>query len=392
MQKTYDAVVAGHICLDMHPIIEGGDAYQLQELFVPGGLVNLSGVSLSGGGVVSNTGFALRKLGVAVLPVTSIGDDAFGGILSSIVREHTGITIPKKAGITTSYSIILSVKDVDRIIFHDPAGNNAFDLADIDFEKIRRAKLFHFGYPPLMKKMYENGGKMLAEMFRRIYDYGVVTSIDMSLPDHASESGQVDWLDVMQKTLPYVDIFLPSAEEALYVFDREEFNRVKHDAGARDFTSALDLEKVCALGQRILDMGCAVAGVKCGEKGMYIQTASAKRLARMEQTLGTKPAEWANQALFQESYHVADFKSALAAGDTAIAGFLAAALLGKNVFDAARAACMAGALCCAAYDAVSALPDMGTLMKLIDKNPDKNRYDALETAFQFDWERKTWTR
>ena len=43
---------------------------------------------------------------------------------------------------------------------------------------------------------------------------GVVTSLDFSLPDPESESGKINWPEIMKKLLPFTDIFVPSLEEA----------------------------------------------------------------------------------------------------------------------------------------------------------------------------------
>ena len=392
MHKTYDAVVAGHICLDISPIIASHKMHALDEWFTPGRLINLSGVTVSGGGVVANTGFALKKLGFSVLPVTSLGDDVFGRVLGGIIETQTGEKIVLNPKIRTSYSLIFAAKGFDRMIFHDPAGNNTFSTKDISLEVVGQAKLFHFGYPPLMRNMYVNGGEDLVRMYRSVYDLGVATSMDMSLPDVDSEAGQVDWLSMMAKTLPFVDFFLPSAEEALYILDRAEYQRVKEAAIGRDFTAMLDMKKICALGRRMLDMGCAAAGIKCGDKGLYLNTASDKRLERLESVLGINAHEWADREMFEEAYHVADLKSALAAGDTAIAGFLGAALRGESVFAAVKAACMAGALCCTRYDAISGLCGMDDLKEKIKKQPEKNHDEVLTADFWFDAEKKTWVK
>ena len=53
----------------------------------------------------------------------------------------------------------------------------------------------------------------MADIFRRAKQHGLLTSLDMSLPDPKSEAGQVDWPAWLQRVLPHVDIFLPSLDE-----------------------------------------------------------------------------------------------------------------------------------------------------------------------------------
>src|SRR3990172_9091313 len=57
------------------------------------------------------------------------------------------------------------------------------------YDLLAEARLFHFGYPPLMKRMYEARGHELREIFRRAKGTGVTTSLDMALPDPSSPAG-----------------------------------------------------------------------------------------------------------------------------------------------------------------------------------------------------------
>jgi hypothetical protein len=60
--KTIDAVVAGHICLDVIPdLATSQDGFE--QRFRPGHLVEVGPAAIATGGAVSNTGLALHKLG-----------------------------------------------------------------------------------------------------------------------------------------------------------------------------------------------------------------------------------------------------------------------------------------------------------------------------------------
>ena len=226
---------------------------------------------------MSNTGFALSRLGLKVLPVANIGEDEFGQMLGTIAKKETGCDIRKQSGNRTSYSVILSPPGIDRIILHDPAGNDSFTADDIDYETVGRVGFLHFGYPPLLKQIYSNGAKELARVFSQAKAVGAVTSLDMSLPDPASESWQVDWHSALERTLPNVDIFMPSIEEALLMLDRPEYDRIMELYGGDDFTHYLDFAKVRALGDLILSMGARVAFIKCGAHGVYIKNSESQQ-------------------------------------------------------------------------------------------------------------------
>ena len=115
----------------------------------------------------------------------------------------------------------------DRIFLHAAGANDTFTSDDIDYDIVKRARVFHMGYPTTMKKMYENDGEELIRTYRRVKELGVTTSLDMSLPDPNAENGKMDWDSVLKRLLPYVDIYLPSAEETMYMIARGEFNRLK---------------------------------------------------------------------------------------------------------------------------------------------------------------------
>ncbi len=388
----FDVVAAGHICLDMSPKFTYTQAKGIEEVFTPGRLINMNGVDFSAGGPVANTGFAISRLGLSVLPMANIGSDEFGNILSGIAQKEIGIGITQCRDVTTSYSVVLSLPGIDRIILHDSAGNNTFTASHIDYGRLGDARLLHFGYPPLMERMYQANGIELTALFERAKRTGITTSLDMSLPDAESESGHIDWETVLVNTLPYVDIFMPSVEEALFMLDKAEYMRVKKAAGPDDFTKYINMQKIGDLGQRILGMGSAVALIKCGANGIYIRTAAADRLAAAGRGRPADIADWADKELFRETYVVKGFKSALAGGDTTIAGFLTAMLEGFGLSDAAKIACKTGALCCTTYDAISGLMPLQEIYRKTLDEPARNVFDMGRYGFAFDENNLIWTK
>ena len=125
-----------------------------------------------------------------------VGDDLFGQALRQTLASHSGslayglVTDPAR---DTSYSIIVDYPGVDRIFLHHPGANEFFQTNDVPFELLENARLFHFGYPPVMRSIFENAGKELEEIFRQAKQTGVTTSLDMAFPDPASLAGHADW-------------------------------------------------------------------------------------------------------------------------------------------------------------------------------------------------------
>src|SRR6266567_5584906 len=194
-----EVVVAGHICLDIIPKLTG-ETLSLS----PGRLIEVGPAVLSTGGAVSNTGQALHKRGVNTSLMGKVGDDLFGRAIIQIV-ESSGAGLAKGMVVAqneaTSYSIIISHPSADRILMHSPGTNDTFGADDIRYDLLEKVLLFHFGYPPIMAKMYLGGGEELTHIFQRVKEMGLTTSLDLSMPDPASASGKADWHNILSATL-----------------------------------------------------------------------------------------------------------------------------------------------------------------------------------------------
>jgi len=183
-------VVAGHICLDIILNITGKKSDKSNSIFLPGRLNEVAPAILSTGGIVSNVGIALYKLGINTKLIGKVGNDFFGKAITQLLSsldETLANRIITGREINTSYTLIINQTEIDRILFHHPGANDTFSVNDINYDEFENVKIFHFGYPPLMKSMYEDGGEQLNEIFRLVKERGVTTSLDMALPDSSIE-------------------------------------------------------------------------------------------------------------------------------------------------------------------------------------------------------------
>jgi sugar/nucleoside kinase (ribokinase family) len=280
-----------------------------------------------------------------------IGDDIFGrAILDMISRYDPDLKkgMIKTAGGVSSYSIILSSPEADRMFFHCPGCNDTFGADDVDYKSFEDAALFHFGYPPLMRRMIEQDGIELTRLFSKAKRKGLATSLDMSMPDPASFSGSVNWPSILSETLPHVDVFLPSVEEILYVLYPEIFSSMSEPL--REITPEL----LTKIGNDLLSMGPKIVGLKLGHFGLYLQTADAHSLRTLEPALPVSPELWAQRQLWSPCFEV-DVVGTTGAGDATIAGFLASLLRGLSPEEAANLACAVGACNVEASDALSGI-------------------------------------
>jgi sugar/nucleoside kinase (ribokinase family) len=341
-----EVIVAGHICLDMLPTFDPEHKTTFADMFVPGKLNHVGESVFSSGGTVSNTGLALRQLGFRTGLMAKIGDDLFGrGLLGILDEFKSGLQLIIDPESSTSYSYVIAPPGVDRIFLHHPGANDTFCSSDLDYDSIAGARIFHFGYPPLMRRMYEQEGSDLAAILSQVKARGVTTSLDMAYPDPDSPAGKANWLKIMENALPYVDIFMPSLEELIYMLDRDEFNRICElgKNTGKDFIELFDMRALPELADRIIGMGCAVVVIKHGYKGLYMKTAGTRRLADCGRSSPFGDAGWAGQSIFAPSFLVSKIASTTGAGDASIAGVLAGILSAQPAHTSLQLGCAAAA-------------------------------------------------
>ena len=371
------AVVAGHICLDIIPALDH------EIVLEPGRLFEVGSATIATGGAVSNTGVAMNILGVPVVLMGKIGDDAFGHSVLDVLRGYGSelassmLVVP---GEVTSYTVVVSIPNTDRIFLHCPGANHSFGADDIAVDKLEGASLFHFGYPPYMRRIYEHDGEQLEATFRCARGAGLTTSLDLGMPEPGSPSGQADWKAIFRRTLPVVDIFMPSADELLYVLDRDRF-------GEGD---DLDGAALSDLSRQLLAMGVAVAGIKLGSRGLYLRTASHERMLGMG---GAKPGDvdaWTDRELWFPVHEIDEFVGATGAGDTTIAGFLASFMRGEDVEAAGCFANAVGSCNVQAPDALSGIRSWDETVGLLEAGWAKEGLTVSSAGWRFDEEAGIW--
>ncbi|MBN8635371.1 MAG: carbohydrate kinase family protein [Anaerolineae bacterium] len=357
---AYDVIVCGQLCADLLP---DATRLPLSALSSPGKLFEIGALTVATGGAVANTGLAFNRLGVNVGLMSSIGDDLLGQMITSRLNEyggHLGDLLQVRRGNFSSYSVIISPENTDRIILHCPGINEQFDVSDVNFAIIDGAKFFHLGYPTLLPRLTANGGEALRTIYQRVAGMGVITSLDMTHPDPNSANGKLNWREILVNALPYVDIFLPSVEEIIFMLRRADYDRW----GGRAL-GQINQAYLSDLGDELLALGVKIAGFKLGEYGFYLKTApDAASFARFERRLSLNPPLWAGLEVYQPAFDVT-VVGATGAGDCAYAGFITALLHGFTPQAAVRFACAVGACNVEAPDATSGVRTFaGTLERM----------------------------
>jgi sugar/nucleoside kinase (ribokinase family) len=328
--STFDVVAAGHICLDIIPPFETGAEPDLGKLLQPGKLLHVGKAVLSTGGAVSNTGIALCKLGGRVAFMTRVGEDAFGRIITDKMAAWGNVEgIARDSEHGSSYSIVIAPPAIDRIFLHHPGCNDFFTGEMLNWEIIGASRIFHLGYPSLMRSLFIDEGKELAHILQSVRKLAVATSLDMALPDANSDAGRMSWKSWLRNVMPHVDFFMPSIEEMLLLWNRAKWEEMRRQGDSIIEAVPVDLYREMA--NDLIALGCGVVILKAGPRGIYTRTAGEERIRRVSILPTPAHKSWAGRELWSAAFVNESIQSAAGAGDSAAAGILTALLHEKSL-------------------------------------------------------------
>jgi sugar/nucleoside kinase (ribokinase family) len=240
-----------------------------------------------------------------------------------------------------------------------------------------------------MQAMYQNDGSELAEIFRRAKATGVTTSLDMSLPDPTSPSGQANWRAILRATLPYVDLFLPSAEEILYMLHRQKFDELHQTANGQDVLPLFTPQLLTGISRELIELGVKIVCIKLGHRGFYLHTADAQTISQLGQACPSRPETWANRQIWAPAFQVKEI-GATGAGDASIAGFLSALLRELSPEEAITAATAVGAYNVEATDGVSGIRPWPETLDRVAAGWSRRELALDAPGWQFDENRQLW--
>ncbi len=366
MLRQYDVMVAGHLCIDIIPRFPDTGLKTIVELIRPGKLVNVEEAKISTGGPVSNTGINMKTLGNKVCFCACVGDDVLGQLTADMLKKSgnaEGISI--MCSKMSSYTVVIAPPNIDRVFLHNPGSNNYFGPEHLNPDLIRQCRHFHFGYPPLMSRMFADEGVELEKIFKIAKDAGATTSCDMTLPDPLSPSGKAQWRKILKRILPYIDIYLPSIEETFYMLRPEEFlaRKIKHNDA--ELIDRITPEEYSSIADDILAMGTKIVSLKSGHRGFYIKTGFKEAFSNMGAARPDDIDNWAHRELWAPAFVVGTFGSATGSGDSSIAGLLSAFLRGFTIEESLKYATCVGLQNVRVLDAVSGIKSWNETTSMI---------------------------
>ena len=386
MSRFYDIMIAGHLCIDIIPRFGDMHSTEIDEILRPGKLVNVGEATISTGGPVSNTGINMKTLGSDVCFCACVGDDQLGKLTIDMLKQRgnaEGIHVLENT--SSSYTVVVAPPGIDRIFLHNPGPNDMFISDYLNPDLIGRCRHFHFGYPPLMNMMFADEGAELQKVFQIAKQAGATTSCDMALPDPSSASGKAPWRAILNKVLPYVDIFVPSIEETFYMLHPAEFLKMKtahKNAELIDYLTPGDYSRIA---DEVLSMGCKITTLKSGHRGFYIKTKSKESFETMGIARPGDDTNWSNRELWAPAFEPNHFGSATGSGDSSVAGLLSAFLRGLSIEQSVRYATCSGLQNVRVLDAVSGI-------KTWDKTTSMLRSDLPIIDAKVEAEGWTWSQ
>jgi sugar/nucleoside kinase (ribokinase family) len=280
-------------------------------------------IELHTGGCAVNTGIALSKIGIKTGIIGKVGNDGFGGFLIDTLKKNkidvSGIV--KDKNINTSATAVMVHPDGERSFIHYLGANSEFSEKDIDLNIVKKYKIIHVAGTFLMPKF---DGEPTARIFKKAKKMGLITSLDTCW------DSKNRWMKLLEPVLQYVDIFLPSIEEAKRLTEKE---------------TPEEIAKI------LMDYGVKTVGLKMGEKGCYIRTKDVQL---------SIPAFKINPV------------DATGAGDSFVAGFLTGIIKGWDLEKTGRFANAVGAMCALAIGASQGVKSLKETFKFIQNHTSNN--------------------
>jgi sugar/nucleoside kinase (ribokinase family) len=204
-------------------------------------------------GTAAGTSVDLAKLGVQVLAMGAVGEDAAGNFVVDTMQRYGIDTsgLRRKPTVQTSATMLPIRPNGERPALHVLGANAELTVEDVDFGAIATARHLHFGGTYLMPKL---DGPPTARILAFARERGVPVTLDLIAIDRP------DLLEVIAPALPYVDYFMPGLDEARMIsglHDRQDVIRFFLDRGVRHtvFKMGADGSSIAWRGENRPDRG-----------------------------------------------------------------------------------------------------------------------------------------
>lgn len=290
---------------------------------IPGAglLERISSIQTYSGGCAMNAGIDMAKIGIDVAVLGKVGDDSFGRFL----RDELSKFDLNDEGVVTDYenqtsaSVVLSSSSGERSFLHTVGANKTFCYDDINWDVIEKSKIVFVAGTMLMDKF---DGEDCARFLKRCKEMGKTTVLDTAW----DSTGR--WMSVLEASMPYIDVFLPSIDEAIEL------------SGETEPTKIAD---------KFFSMGVKSCAIKLGSEGCYLR-----------------------ETVDSEEIRIPRFTvkavDTTGAGDSFCAGFLSGMVKGLSFKECGILANAVGAHCVMAMGASTGIVSYDKLCQFIKEN------------------------
>ncbi len=313
VDKTFDCVVVGSCVVDVlaRPV-------PLETAIGRGRLIETEPLQLTTGGIVSNAGITLSRLGMRVAALTYLGNDEWAEVVRRrfAAEDIDTAAVATRTERATSTSAVLIDSSGERSFVHYAGAPRLLDkqalIGRLDLFAQSRAMLI--GYYPLMTRLQDD----LPEVLAAIRATGCLTALD--------SAGDGGTMEPLARILPHLDFYVPNESEAA------------HQTGCAKPLAMIEAFRAAG--------ATGLLGIKMGERGAVISPRAGELL---EVPTVAPPGP------------VVDTTGA---GDCFYGGLLTGILRGMSPTDAARLAAAAGACCVTGLGATAAIRDFAATAQL----------------------------
>ncbi|MFM8292767.1 MAG: carbohydrate kinase family protein [Planctomycetia bacterium] len=264
-----------------------------------GRLFHVDPITVTTGGIVCNTGIALRRLGMRVAAASLVGADLWGGVIRDRLAAE-GIdtaALEPHPTLATSTTAVLIDPGGERSFAHHVGAPAALDLAFVrrHADRFARCRFAIVGYVGLLPGLEPD----LAAAVAAIKATGCRVALETA--------GSGGTLDAVAPALAHVDCYVPSRDEAA------------HQTGETEPRAIIDRYRRCG--------AAGIVGVKLGGQGTLLSPA---------------PGAFVDIPCLPAPGPVADTTGA---GDSLVAGLIAGLLRGMDARAAGRLGAATAACC-----------------------------------------------
>lgn len=208
------------------------------------GLLSLvDSIELFTGGNAMTASINISKLGLKSAIVGKVGEDYFGEFLKNVLLSK-GVNceaLSTDKNNQTSASVALSDADGERTFLHCTGSNSSFSIRDVNWDVIDDSKAVFVTGSFLMNTF---DGEETMEFLKKCKEKGKLTALDVCWDSLGR------WGSLLNMAMPYIDIFMPSIDEA------------------RMLSEATEYEDICL---DFMNKGVGSVVLKVGKDGCYIK-------------------------------------------------------------------------------------------------------------------------